>query len=143
MTREPIYSALFALVSAVSGIKVSSRRVRAFADIGSGDQPALFMEQKSEQQDVTTKMPGKWTLHVDLLVYVNTGGNELSVVPSTVLNPILDGICAALVPPPAIGEQTLGGLVARCRLDGSIEIVEGVQGDQAFAIIPVVVFTPD
>lgn len=143
MQREPIYSALFALVSGLGGIRLASRRARAFADVGSGDQPALFMEQKSEQQDVSTKMPGKWTLHVDLLIYVNTGGNEPSVVPASVLNPILDAVCAALVPPPQLGEQTLGGLVARCRVNGSIEIVEGVQGDQAFAVVPVIVFTPD
>lgn len=143
MQREPIYAALFALVSGIPAIKLASRRARAFADVGSGDQPALFMEQTSEQQDVTTKMPGKWTLHVDLLVYVNTGGLDPNVVPSTILNPILDAICTALVPPPQFGEQTLGGLVARCRVNGSIQIVEGVQGDQAMAVIPVIVFTPD
>jgi hypothetical protein len=143
MTREPIYSALFALVSGASGVRTASRRIKSFADVSSGDQPALFMEQKSEQQDVTTKMPGKWTLNVDLVVYVNTGGNDQNVIPSTVLNPILDGICSKLVPPPQFGEQTLGGLVARCRIQGAIEIVEGVQGDQAFALIPVVLFTPD
>lgn len=143
MNREPIYSALFALVSNTTGIVTASRRAKAFADISAGQQPALYMEQKSEQQDVTTKMPGKWILNVDFLVYVATGGNDSSVIPAMILNPILDEICAKLVPSSPIGEQTLGGLVARCRIQGSIEIVEGVQGDQAMAVIPVVIFTPD
>lgn len=143
MTRESIYSALFALVSSATGVVYSSRRVKAFSDIGSGDQPALFMEQKSEQCVVSTKMPAKWTLHVDLLIYVNTGGNDPNVIPSSVLNPIIDAVMNKLIPPPALGEQTLGGLVARCRLDGTVEIVEGVQGDQAFCLIPVVIFTAE
>lgn len=143
MQREPIYSALFALVSGISGIKFSSRRMRSFADVGSGDQPALFMEQKNESCMVETRMPAKWTLNVDLLVLVNTGGNDINVIPSSVLNPILDAIVARLTPSAPLGEQTLGGLVHRCRIDGAIEIVEGVQGDQAMAIIPVKVFTAD
>ena len=88
-------------------------------------------------------MPGIWTLSVDLLIYINTGGNDSNVIPTMVINPILDAITARLVPPLHIGDQTLGGLVHRCRIDGTIELVEGVQGDQAFAIIPVQIFAPD
>jgi len=143
MQREPIYAALFALVSSVAGVKVASRRLKAFADIGSGDQPALFMEQKSELCTVVTKMPAVWTLSVYLLIYINTGGNDANVIPSSVINPIIDAITAQLVPPLQFGDQTLGGLVHRCRIDGMIELVEGVQGDQAFAIIPVQVLVPD
>jgi hypothetical protein len=143
MQREPIYAALFALLSGIPEIKYSSRRLRAFSDIGCVDQPALFMEQKSDSCAVVTRMPSIWTLSVDLLVYINTGGNDPSVVPSSVMNPIIDAVVARLVPPLHIGDQTLGGLVQRCRIDGTIEYVEGVQGDQAFAIIPVQILTPD
>lgn len=142
-TRESVYSALFALVSGLPGIKYSSRRMKAFPDVGQGDQPALFMVQKSEKSTVVTKMPAVWELRVDLIVYVSTGGNASDVVPSSVLNPINDLVSSALVPPSAIGEQTLGGLVQRCRLDGDIQIVEGVQGDQALSVIPVVVFATE
>lgn len=143
MQREPIYAALFALVAAAAGIKTSSRRIKSFADTAAGDTPAVFMEQKKEQSVVGTNMPGKWSLHVDLVVLVNTGGNDPNVIPTTVLNPIIDDIVTKLVPPAPLPEQNLGGLVTRCRVDGTIEIVEGAQGDQALAIIPVVVFTPD
>ena len=143
MTREPIYSALFALLAGISAVRFSSRRLQAFTTVSAADQPALFMEQKSEQCVTHTNMPSLWSLHVDILVYVNTGGNDPAVTPSMLLNPVLDAVMNALMPPIAIGEQTLGGLVSRCRLDGNVEIVEGVQGDQALAIVPVVVFTPD
>ena len=137
MTREPIYSALFALLSGLPGIVYASRRLKAFSDMGTGDQPALFMEQKHETSEIVTKQPQRWLLNVDLLLYVHTGGMDSSVIPAMILNPILDTVCNALIPPERVGEQTLGGLVQRCRVKGDIQVVEGVQGDQAFAIIPV------
>jgi len=143
MQREPIYAALFALVSSVAGVKCASRRLKSFADIGQGDQPALFQEQKTEQSQATTNLPSKWTLSVDLLLFVSTGANDPGVIPSSVLNPLLDAVTAKLVPPPQLGEQTLGGLVTRCRVEGQIQIVEGIQGDQAWALIPVQVFVSD
>ena len=143
MTREPIYAALFALVSAATGIVTSSRRLRSFADVSSAECPALFMTQHTETQAVQTKIPGRWTLHVELAVFVNTGANDPNIVPVSVLNPILDCICTTLVPPAPLAEQTLGGLVARCRIAGAIEIVEGVQDSTALAVIPVEIYLPD
>ena len=143
MQRESIYAAMFALVSSVPGVKYASRRLKSFAEIAQGDQPALFMEQKTEQSQAQTMLPSKWTLTVDLMVFVSTGGLDPNVVPASVLNPVLDAITAALRPPPALGEQTLGGMVTRCRIEGAIEIVEGVQGDQSFAVIPVQIYTHD
>lgn len=143
MNRESIYAALFALVGSATGIITKSRRLRSFDMVSSAECPALFMTQHTETQTVQTKMPGKWTLAVDIAVFVNTGANDPNIIPSSVLNPILDSICSMLVPTPALGEQTLGGLVERCRISGAIQIVEGVQDDTALAVIPVEIFLPD
>lgn len=140
MNREQIYQAFFALVSGAPGIVTKSRRLRSFADISSAECPALYMSQHQETQAVQTGLPGKWTLHVEVVVFVNTGGNDPNVIPVSALNPIMDAICAILIPPVDFGEQTLGGLVHRCRISGSIQIVEGVQDDTAMAVIPVEIY---
>lgn len=143
MNREAIYGALFSLVSSVPGIVTASRRVRHWADVSPVEQPALFLVQKTEVSEVTTKIPGRWTFNVDIVVYVNTGGHDSNITPSTLFNPIVDAITTALVPPQGVGEQLLGGLVTRCRVAGTIETDEGALGEQAVVIIPVVLYTPD
>ena len=143
MNREAIYSGLFALVSSAPGVVYASRRMKALQDVAPGDTPALFMEQKGESVTTQTRLPSRWTLNVDLAVYVATGANDSHLIPASVINPILDAITARLMPPAGIGEQTLGGLVERCRVDGAIEIVEGSQGETALAVIPVAIFLPD
>jgi len=142
MNTEAIYSALFSLVSAAPGLNKTSRRLTSFADIPVADTPALFQLQKTETAAVSTKTPAKWSIAVELVLFVNTGGLDMTVVPSTVLNPIKDAIISMFALP-MHGEQTLGGLVSRCRVDGAIQIVEGVQGDTAICIIPVTLFFPE
>jgi hypothetical protein len=141
--REPIYVALFMLLSNATGIVSASRRLKSFNNVSPADCPALFMTQHTESHQAQTKLPGKWNITVDVAIFVNTGANDPDVVPSSVLNPVLDAVTAIIEPPIAIGEQTLGGLVERCRIAGSIQIVEGVQDDTALAVIPVEIFLPD
>jgi len=45
MNREPIYSALFALLCAIPGIITFSRRMRHWTDVPVVEQPALFQAQ--------------------------------------------------------------------------------------------------
>lgn len=143
MNREPIYTALFALVSAATGLKTVGRRLKHFEEIGFADQPALFMVQKSETSKVTTKMPTVWTLHVDVVLYGTNSGQQ-SVAPMSSLNPIVDAISASLLPSaPTMEEQTLGGLVERCRIEGEIVTDEGSLGDQAVVVIPVTILVTE
>ena len=131
-------SALFALVSAIPGIITASRRVLHWTDVPPAQQPALIQEEWEETaHHVGRGFPTKWTLSLNLALYVNVG-NDQQAAPSMVLNPLLDAIVAALEPPAGQEEQTLGGLVSHCRVSGKVVIAEGGSlGPQAAALIPV------
>jgi hypothetical protein len=136
MTREPIYLALFALLSAIPGLVTTSRRLLHWSDVFPPQQPALFQVQKKELQQPKKGFPAKVTLQCDIYLYVNTG-NDLTVTPASTLNPLMDAIEAALAPNPATGVQTLGGTVSHCWIEGEIITDEGVLGPQGVAIVPV------
>lgn len=133
MTREPIYSALFALLSGAASFATSSRRLRHWSDVGPAEQPALFVVQKSETAERKAGLPVKWRASVDVYVYAHAPDDETAA--ATVLNPLLDAIELALAPQGAV--QTLGGLAAHAWIAGKIETDEGVLGGQAVAIVPV------
>lgn len=138
MIREPIYAALFALVSGVPGVVTASRKLKLWSDVAAIEQPALFMAQGAELAIRNTGQPVKWVLDVKLYLYVNTSGDTS---PTITLNVILDGIERALTPTLAGSAQTLGGLVHDARIEGAIETDEGVLGEQAIAIVPVRIIT--
>jgi hypothetical protein len=138
ITREPIYAALFALVADAANFVTTSRRLRHWSSLTPAEQPALFMRQKAELASVATlAAPTVWTLAVELYVYAHASNPY--VAPATVLNPLIDGVEAALGPMPTTGLQNLGLLdvVQHAYIAGKIETDEGVLRDQAVAIIPV------
>jgi hypothetical protein len=73
------------------------------------------------------------------LLYVHTGAqNDPTVVPSQLMNPLLDAIELALKPDDvAMDNCSLGGIVSHCAFSGSITIIEGNMGDEAVAVIPI------
>ena len=138
MIREPIYAALFALISAASGIVTASRRLRHWTSVEAAEQPALFLVQKKEAAHQAEGAPTTWRAELDVYVYCQAPDDTTS--PAIVLNPLLDAIEAALTPQGAdslIGVQTLGGLVKHCWISGAIETDEGALGGQAVAIVPI------
>jgi hypothetical protein len=138
ITREPIYAALFALVADAANFVTTSRRMRHWSSLTPPEQPALFMRQKAELASVATlAAPTVWTLVVELYVYAHASNRY--VAPATVLNPLVDGVEAALAPMATTGLQDLGlpGVVQHAYIAGKIETDEGVLRDQAVAIIPV------
>jgi hypothetical protein len=140
--REPIYAALFQLVSAIPGVTTASRRLKHWADVPPADQPALFQVQKGETVTDRRGLPPKRVLAVELFLYAQSGGDP-GIAPAQILNPLIDAIEAALAPdgpPPAV--QNLGGLVSHAWIEGRIETDEGVLGDQAVAIIPIHLLVP-
>lgn len=139
MNREAIYQALFDKLATVPALKTKSRKLRHWTDVQGIEQPALFQAQRSESAATTNGTATRWTLNVDVYVYVKTTGGNFA--PATQLNNILDAIETALAPDnPIRNTNTLGGLVVHCRIDGTVETDEGNLGDQAVAIIPVVIF---
>jgi hypothetical protein len=137
MNREAIYAALFAKFTAAGDYKTSSRKLRHWSDVPSNQQPALFQTQRTEVATTVPGQPTVWNLQVDAYVYVNTSNR--STAPSQILNPLLDAISAALAPDPFSGKCTLGGLVQHAWIEGAIQTDEGVLGDQAVAIVPIVI----
>jgi hypothetical protein len=136
VNREAIHLALFALLGEIEGIKTLSRRLQHWSDVPGLEQPALFQSQRGQTAHQHAGVPPKWTLEVDLFLYVNSG-NDPKAVPAIVANGLLDAIEAALAPVEFGGKQTLGGLVEHCWISGRIETDEGVLGPQAVAIIPI------
>lgn len=145
VSRESIYEALYQKLIKITiptPFRTTSRRLRHWADVPQADQPALFLAQGAQTATVEQRLPTRWTLGATLYLYANTGG-DLKQNPMTLLNPILDQIVDNLLPEDAFsGEQTLGGLVERCRIDGEIETDEGTLGDQAVVIVPIKMFLP-
>ncbi|HEX3884748.1 MAG TPA: hypothetical protein VHW66_18995 [Stellaceae bacterium] len=142
ISREPIYAALFALVSEAAEFTTADRRLRHWSDVSPAEQPALFVAQRKQNAAVKTLgAPAEWTLFADIYVYAHSSDPYLS--PATILNPLVDAIDAALAPvglgPGGRAVQTLGmpGLVQHAYITGSVDTDEGVLGDQAVAIIPV------
>ena len=135
MNREPIYAALLATLSGAAPFVTGSRRLRHWSDVGPAEQPALFVVRKSETAQRRNGLPPKWTLAVDVFVYVRAP-DDVSAA-TTILNPLLDAIEAVLAPADPAATQTLGGLVEHAWIAGKIETDEGVLGGQAVAIIPV------
>lgn len=138
--REAVYQALFARLSSIAGFVTVSRKLKHWADVDASSQPALYQAQVRETpENVVNGLAQKWTLDVDLYVYVHTSGDES---PSIQLNQLVDAIEQRLQPDNALQRtQTLGGLVQWVRISGTIETSEGTLGDQAVAIIPIQMFT--
>jgi hypothetical protein len=138
IAREPIYAALFDLVSGAAGFATIERRLRHWSDVAPAEQPALYMAQKSEIGSIKALgAPTVWTLSADLYLYVHS--SDPYSPPASVLNPLVDAVEAALAPPAVTGLQDLGlpSMVQHAYIAGRIETDEGVLGDQAVAIIPV------
>lgn len=121
-------------------LKVRTGTLRRSIDqrlVTDNQQPALFQAQKNELAHRQQGLGTVWTLTVDVYIYTSSTG---SAFPSTQLNNIADAIEAALQPDnPVRNTNTLGGLVQHCRIEGAIETDEGTLGDQAVAIIPIVI----
>ncbi|WP_034302536.1 hypothetical protein [Herbaspirillum sp. RV1423] len=135
MNREQIYSALFAKLAAAPGYKTTSRKLLHWADVKPQEQPALFQAQRREMALTTPGQPTVWSFEVDVYVYVYAK----SSAPSQLLNPLLDAIGTALAPDPITNKCRLGGLVEHAWIEGAIQTDEGTLGDQAVAIIPIVI----
>lgn len=137
INREAIYAALFSRLQNIPGFNTTSRRLRHWNDVASSERPALFQAQGHETAkpgDPARGLPTKWTLAVDLYVYVSTTDQA---APGSAINPLLDAIEAALAPEGMATAQTLGGLVEHCWIEGRIDTDEGTLGSQAVAIVPI------
>lgn len=139
MNREAVYSALWAKLESLDGFVTKSRKLLHWNDVGRFEQPALFMAQGNMQALTVSGQETKWLLHADLYLYVRTGGEP----PAPVINPLIDAVCNAVNEiHPITGRAALfvdGVDVEYCRVEGVIDTDEGTLGEQAVAVIPVVI----
>lgn len=150
-SREAILEALCALLAQaqfttpINGCNTwafLSRRLKLWGDVASADQPALFVTEHGETIAYSSEsLPGKTTVNVDLFVYI-AAGKDPDRVPARDLNIALDAIQACLAPGPANGSQTLGGLVAHCRIEGRIVKDPGDLDGQGLALVPIKILAP-
>jgi hypothetical protein len=141
MNREAIFGALYDLVNTATsgaGIVTFTRKLKHWNDVAPSDLPALFLAQGAQTPKQRNGFPAVWELSAKLYVYVSTEG---SLSPGTVINPIMDAICAALDVNAAGQPQQLGGLAQWARVDGNIETSEGTLGNLEVAIIPIRILT--
>jgi hypothetical protein len=140
-SRETIYQTIFETlqetVVAPLNFKTASRRAIPWTQVDPASQPALFQTQVREQATVQGRgLPTKWDLDIDISIYVN-GGNDLVVIPSSILNPAIDTI-EGLFPGTGPNYQTLGlPGVSEIRIQGEVLYNEGLLGAQAVAVIPI------
>jgi hypothetical protein len=143
LNREAIYAALFTQLSAIPGLVTTSRILKHWTDVPGDLQPALYQAQGREIPLTVTGQPTKWELRPTIYVYVRTDGQT---PPSTAMNPILDQVVAIVNKRnPITNTNNLGGIagVEWARLDGAIETDEGTLGNQAVAIVPVLILVTD
>lgn len=137
INRESIYAAAFAKFSAISDFQTKSRRIKHWSDMAPPDMPAIFMNQRSEAPIQEKKLPTKWQLGVDIVMYVHTGGDH-SITPASLLNPLVGKLEAALKPDPLSGYTTLSiPGVSHCWIGGPIQYDEGALGDIGVVIVPI------
>ncbi len=142
MNREAIYTALFNLVVASASFVTASRRLKLWTDVNASQKPAIFIAQRGESYHQGSEAtPQKVTLKADIFIYTNAG-KDPNVVPATQINSLVDAVDAALAGSPVTGQQTLGGLVSHCWIEGDIVIDPGDMDGDGVAMIPIRILIP-
>lgn len=139
-TLETIDAALFAVLQSSVVFKTSSRRLKFYGDVPPEDQPAMFLAAGDmEPRQLTPGMPVKWRLLRKIWLYAYT--QDDTIVPSTIMNPILNAVLTVLKPATPGDRVTLNGLVYNVVESGRVQTDEGLLGPQAVAVIPVEILT--
>lgn len=139
ITREEVDVALEAQLlplKTADDIKTFSRVLKNWEEVPAIEQPALFINKLPENTSQSKGSPRLKTSNYDLVCYTNTG-EDIDVIRATQINVLLDAIDVRLKPDPVTLFQDLGGLVSHAWIEGETQIIEGVLGEQALAIVPV------
>ena len=140
-SREQIMQAFFSLVSNCAPFKMTSRRVRLWADQGVVF-PSLFMQETDDTYVQGSEAePGTVTFSIKLFIYTHPGMDS-GVTPATQLNNLLDAIDNALLPNMVTGLLTLNNLVSHCWIDGKILKDPGDLDGFGVAFVPIKILIP-
>lgn len=138
---DPIYAALFTLLSGAAGFVTTSRQLQHWADLPSEKQPALFLPIGVETSKKQIGQPARWMIDVWCWVYAQAPDDVTAA--STVMNPLLAAIRTVMETPDASGigaaqrRRTLGGIVLDTWIEGKIITDEGLLGLQSVAKVPI------
>ena len=152
-SREDVFNALFNIGKAITWTSPytggafieTSRRVKLFADVASGQQPALFQAEHNEESSQATNMPYKLIWDAQWVIYqcVGRADKALGAVEN---NLILDAVYAALQPTPGDPgypqRQTLERLVHHCYINGKIFKDPGDIDKQGMMTVPIRMLIP-
>jgi len=142
MNREAIITALFSLVSTSASFATASRRLKLWSSMPSSEKPALFLVERGDNYvRASEAVPEAVTMQLEIYIYTEAGKDQ-SIVPASVLNPLIDAVDTALAPSPLTGLQTLGGLVSHCWIEGKIMKDAGDLDGDGVAVIPVKILVP-
>jgi hypothetical protein len=143
VTREQIMTALLTTLTASGNFPTYGRRNRHPETIAATNTPALILVGHGETYErQSPSLPARRTLDVDAIIYTDVGQNE-NAIPDSILNPLLDGLDASLMPDsPGTGRCTLGGLVYSAMIDGEIVKAPGDVTGKGLAIVPIRVIIP-
>lgn len=143
MSREAIYSALFAMLETLKSsgkVKICDRKLRLLDETATAELPAIMLGVGDQDVKRTSGMPAARTFEAKIYLYV---GNPDPKVPAGIqLNNLLDEIEQLLEPPPGFDLQSLGGLVHDAHIHGRIQVFEGPLGQKGAAIITVRIIVP-
>ena len=156
VSREAIYDALLALFEAQCGatFKTYSRRWKSVWDDPAArvaDLPMLVQWEGEEDHQWGNRGIGvirTWTIKLELYAKIPDGATpgvpDSTTGGSTVLNPLIDAVEAALQPDLGEVGQTLGGLVTDVRIEGTVIKVLGDEDPtgQCGAIVPLKILVP-
>lgn len=141
-TREEVIEALFTLLQTAPGFNLYSRRLRMWTDVPPEQQPALFLVEHSEARLNNLRgTPGRLQLMANVWIMVKT--TDTTVIGGELLNDLIDAVEGVINNvDPKINVQTLGGLVNRCWVNGTIIKDPGDIDGQALAIVPINILVP-
>ena len=160
-TREQIWQAMFAKISAVPGFVAASRRgilSESTTALPPTNQPALWLMESDETRGRASGSQANAPIKIllgEIWIWARlpdaSGGlgeytPDQTTPGSSVLNPLLDAIDAIMEKPddPSRGTNTLGGLVAHCWIEGRGSKVPGDfdASGQCFASVPIKILWP-
>lgn len=142
-TRNQIVDAVFNLIAASSTFAKTSKKFQFWDEIQPEDMPYMCLLERPETYESGTRAITiqKRILEIWVFIYVQTQNQD---DPSSILNPMLDAIDAVVVPSSGgrTGLQTLGGLVSRVWIEGTILKAPGDKDGQGIARVPLKILWP-
>jgi hypothetical protein len=146
-TREPIYQALFDLVTSSPAVRSQfvtfGRLLPHEANVAPIQCPALFTFQLPERRVYKGKgIPAIRTLYVAFVAYFSTTADGGSI-PATAINAAADAIDDAIsIPGNPQNTQTLGGRVEHVYVEPEIRPYEGLLQEKSVLVAVVAMLIP-